>query len=110
MKMNKLCMKMKFKKGLEIKISIAFCFYVLKSNRIEAYEEYSFVFNFPPVKITVIIGLSKQKKANGKYVSTGTPSTSAINTPQTLHGTSGLITVPASSNVLDRAFAGRFAC
>src|SRR5690625_3617904 len=57
-----------------------------------------------PTNNIVITGLSRQKKAKGRYESTGTPSTSAINTPHTLHGTSGLITVPASSKVLERAF------
>src|SRR5690625_534744 len=47
--------------------------------------------------ITVRTGLNKQKNANGTYAIVGTPRTLAINTPQTLHGTSGLMTVPASS-------------
>src|SRR5690606_38128133 len=54
-----------------------------------------------------MIGLNKQKKANGKYSKTETPSTFAINTPHILQGTSGLITVPASSNVRDKAFLER---
>src|SRR5690625_1580106 len=71
---------------------------------------YECSFSLFPVKIIVMIGLSIQKKANGRYVSTGTPRTSAMNTPQTLHGTSGLMTVPASSSALDNALAGNFAC
>src|SRR5699024_419644 len=56
---------------------------------------------------TVKIRHSKQKKANGKYSIVGTPNTPVINTPHTLHGTSGFITVPASSDTLDKFFSAR---
>ncbi len=65
-----------------------------------AYDSSDFKYvNVLPVKPnrTVKIGDNKQKKANGKYSVVGTAKTVVIKIPQTLHGTSGFTTVPASS-------------
>ena len=48
-----------------------------------------------------MIGLNRLKKQNGRYEMVGTPSTPAMYAPQLFHGTSGEVTVPASSTVRD---------
>lgn len=52
----------------------------------------------------VMTGEIRQNTANGKYSMVETPNTSVRKIPQTLHGTSGFTTVPASSNVRESVF------